>query len=262
MRIERGFAIVLALLLMLAAAMPAAAQQGQRVQLYGTIVAVDARQQAFLLREHRERNADRLWVIHVRGDMRVRVIQKERIDDDVRGYAPGPALGMLRLGSTVSVWGHFIGANRIMATEIRLMGQPQPVAQQPFFYVAPPPVMPPIPYYGQPPPNYGYPGYPQPGFPQQTQILYPQNGAVINTPEFTVIGRSFPFAQIHVEVSTVFAFFTFGAGSADVTADGNGFFAATVRPSVRLPGATYRITVSSQVSGYPMQPTSITVTQQ
>ncbi|HEV8340490.1 MAG TPA: DUF5666 domain-containing protein [bacterium] len=254
MRIERGFAIVLAILLMLAAAVPAVAQP-DKVEVRGVIVAVDARSQSFLLREDRPR-FDRMWVVVVHSETRFRGdkahVNCEANDRTCRVGSPF-VQRLLQVGMYVEVEGRLFADGRILAREIEVRNQVQVRATPPPIAVFPPTVLPP------------YQQYPQPpffGFPQQTQILYPQNGAVITTPEFTVIGRSFPYAQVHVDVSTVFAFFTFGAGSADVTADGNGFFAATIRPAVRLPGATYRITASSQVSGYPMQPTTITVTQQ
>jgi len=257
MRIERGFAVALALVLMLAAAMPAAAkQQGQRIEVHGVIVATDARQQAFLLREDRPR-FDRLWVIHIQADTRFKIEGRRDDDDDDdndrggRNFVPR-AIAALQVGSRVEVRGRLIAANRILATEVRLQRMVQ-APQPPFFIINPPAAPPQFPIFG-PPPFFG--------FPQQPQVFYPQNGAVITSSEFTIIGRTFPFAQVHVDVATVWAFFTFGSGSADVMADGNGFFAATVRPALRLPGATYRITVTSQVSGVQMPPTTITVTQQ
>ncbi|MGH2453966.1 MAG: hypothetical protein ACRDF5_09420, partial [bacterium] len=248
-----------ALVLMLAAAMPAAAQpQGQRIEVHGVIVATDARQQAFLLREDRQR-ADRLWVIHVQADTRFKIEGRRDDDDDDkdlggRDFVPR-AIHALHVGSRVEVRGRIIAANRIVANEIRLVSQVRAPVQPPFFIINPPAAPPQFPIFGQPQPPFF-------GFPQQPQVFYPQNGAVITSSEFTIIGRTFPFAQVHVDVATVWAFFTFGSGSADVMADGNGFFAATVRPSLRLPGATYRITVTSQVSGVQMPPTTITVTQQ
>jgi len=252
MRIERGFAIVLAILLMLTAAMPAVAQPN-KVEVRGVIVAIDARSQSFLLREDRPR-FDRMWVVIVQSDTRFR-IEGRRLDerDDDRNDKTGrvwspPIHRVLQVGTFVEVEGRLTADGRILAREIEVRGQvrtiPPPVA------IFPPPVLPPF----QQPPFFG--------FPQQPQIFSPQNGAVINSSEFTVVGRTFPYARVHVDVATVWGFFTFGAGSADVTADGNGFFAATIRPGVRLPGATYRITVTAQVSGVQMPPTTINVTQQ
>ncbi len=260
MRIERGFAIVMAILLMLAAALPAAADNDNnrhKVDVRGVIVAVDARSQSFLLREdQRGARFDRTWVVTIQPNTKFRVEGRglnDRNDDwnDKTGRVYQGYHQFLRVGAFVEVEGRLVANGRILATEINFRGQVQ--QPSPPIAVFPPTTLPPYQQYPQPPIY---------GFPQQTQILYPQNGAVITTPEFTVIGRSFPYAQVRVEVSTVFTFFTFGAGSTDVTADANGFFAATIRPSVRLPGATYRITVTSQVSGYPMQPVTITVTQQ
>lgn len=254
MRIERGFAIVLAVAAMLAAAMPAAAHHDRdvrKIEVRGIIVAMDARTQAFLLREDRPRGTDHLWVVQMQSDTRLKIEGRDKDDDDNdlggRNFVPR-VLPRLEVGQFVEVEGRVIADGRILAREIKLLGHTRAVPPQ--VIVVPPPVLPPFPQ----PPFFG--------FPQQPQIFFPQNGAVINTAEFTVIGRTFPFAQVHIDVMTVWAFFQFGAASADVTADGNGFFATTVRPSIRLPGATYRITVTSRVSGVALPPTTINVSQQ
>ena len=58
---------------------------------------------------------------------------------------------------------------------------------------------------------------------------------------------------------TSWAFFHFVVGSADFTADGNGIFVATVRPSFRVSGSVYRITVRATASGVTSPQTTVSV---
>ncbi|MGH8245380.1 MAG: hypothetical protein ACREUU_02995, partial [Gammaproteobacteria bacterium] len=113
----------------------------------------------------------------------------------------------------------------------------------------------------QPPFPFPFPQPPGTPFPFAPEILLPRDGAEIATLEFLIIGRTFPGAQVHIEVLAQFGFVRISVASADVTADNTGLFTHTARPSLRLAGATYTITVTARFQGVVSPPTSIVVRQ-
>lgn len=240
----RGLILGLAALLMLGvAALPASAQYGwdrREVEVSGVIVSLSQDGTSFLLREAWGR--DRFWV--------VRLTRRTDVDPPHRGrddYDPDSDLGRagtlwyrwLRVGQYVKVEGRLLGNGQILAEEITLLRGPgQPIVGPPFPF----------------PPGGGFGRVPP-------QIFVPQNGAVITTADITVIGRTAPGARVHVDLATTWGFFTFPAGSADVTADESGIFTAVIRPSARFGGATYRLTVRARIAGVDLPPTSIVIYQ-
>ncbi len=240
MQIVRGIAVTLAVVLLLVVAVPARAEHEDawgRIQVTGVIVAIDARERSFVLREDRRRE-DRFWVVQVLPQTRIEFGLHDVNDDDDDGekLAIARQLRPLRVGQIVEVNGRMIDGRRIVAREITVISRA--------------PRVPPLP---GPRPPFGFPPLPAP------QIFFPQDGTEVNTGEFVIIGRTSPRAQVHVDVLTSWAFFQFVVGSADVTADGSGIFVATVRPSYRLSGGIYRITVRATVSGVTSPPTTVSV---
>ena len=63
------------------------------------------------------------------------------------------------------------------------------------------------------------------------------------------------------QVTTRYIVFDLPAASADVTTDGRGAITYTVRPVVRLTGASYQITVKAKLYGLESPPASIIVYQ-
>lgn len=240
MRTARGMAIALVAVLVLSVAVPARAQHesaGGRIEVTGVIVAIDARDRSFVLREDRRRE-DRFWVVQVLPQTRIEFGRHEANDDDDDGekLAMARHLRPLRVGHIVEVEGRVIDGRRIAAREITVIGRAFRV----------PPFPGPRPPFGLPPL-------------QAPQVFFPQDGAEVETGEFIIVGRTAPRAQVHVDVLTSWAFFHFVVGSADVTADGNGIFVATVRPSFRVSGGVYRITVRATASGVTSPQTTVSV---
>lgn len=138
------------------------------------------------------------------------------------------SLRRLRIGHLVEVEGRLAGDGHILAREIVIRGRTRRLPAV---------------------------------FPRAPEILSPQDGTEITTREFTVIGRTFPRAQVHIEVTTSWLIFTLPGASADVVADDDGFFAYTIRPALRLPGAAHQITASASIHGVDLSSSSITVHQ-
>lgn len=236
----RGMAIALAAVLVLSVAVPARAQHNPawgRIDVTGVIVAIDARDRSFVLREDRERE-DRFWVVQVLPLTRIEFGEHESDDDERAGekLATSGGLRPLRVGHMVEVEGRGIDGRRIAARKITVIGRA--------FRVSP---------FPGPRPRLGLPPL------QAPQVFFPQDGAEVETGEFIIVGRTAPRAQVHVDVLTSWAFFHFLVGSADVTADGNGIFVASVRPSFRVSGGVYRITVKATASGFTSPQTTVSV---
>lgn len=267
MMTARTIAVVLATILLLGVAGPALAQNqpslGQ-VEVTGTVVTLRPGDQSFVLRE--DRRQDRFWVVEVqprtRFDFRGRTAAGD--DDNAAPGFGGPGNGMpgpgwnqpgdfrlLRVGQIVQVDGRLLAEGRIVAREVTILsfGQNVPPRNAPPLVIITPPRRPP---FARPPVRFT---------PYPPQIFYPLNGSEINTSEFTVVGRTVPGALVRIDVSTSWFLFTFPSGTAETWTDDGGMFTATVRPSTRLFGAAYRITVRATAYGVVLPPTSVTVYQ-
>ena len=64
-----------------------------------------------------------------------------------------------------------------------------------------------------------------------------------------------------LEVAGEYLTFQLPIASADIIADQNGFFAHTVRPQLRVPGAIYRINVTARDQGLVSPRTTLIVRQ-
>lgn len=223
-------------LLLLALPHPIWATQPKRVEVRGVIVSLRMGENSILVRQSRS-GEDRFWV--VKRDGRTRV--------EIGGRSA--QFQRLRLGDTVAVEGKLTGSRAILADEIAVVGHVPKVA--------PPVIL-------RPPTTQ----IPVPSFPDivkvittPPQILRPANGAQISASEFAIVGRTVPQGQVHIQVATRYIVFDLPAASADVTADGRGIFTYTVRPVVRLTGASYQITVKAKLFGLESPSASITVYQ-
>jgi hypothetical protein len=231
-------------------------QARKGIEVKGVIISLHSASQSFLLQEQR-RGQDRFWVVRLdrRTEIEVERRHRGRNDDDDdddededrdRDRRKLGGFGHLRVGDIVEVEGRRHGDYDILAAEIAVVGHiraPFPVViRRPVQPVPFPPAVSPIPY--------------------APQILFPANGADIATPEFTIIGRTYPGSRVRVEVAAEFIVFQLPVTTAEVTADQNGFFVYTVRPVMRFAGARYRITATSYFQGTTLlRSTSITVNQ-
>lgn len=236
MKSARGLALVLAALLVAAAAAPAHAQHdrdGRRIDVRGVIVAINNRERSFVLREER-RGEERFWLVEVLPGTRIEFGLERDDDDDGERIVAAGGRRPLRVGHIVAVEGRLRDERRIRARDITVIGL---VLRLPPF-----PVRPPI------------------GFPlRPPEIFFPQDGTEISTPEFVVVGRTVPGASVRIDVMSAWGFFQFQVAGADVTADEAGIFIATIRPTLRLSGGTYRITVRATASSITLPVTSLTV---
>lgn len=236
MTIKRLFAVGLGVLLVAILASPAGAHhEGDRqIRVSGVIVSLHPQAGSFLLQQRR-RAGDRFWVVQIN-----RRTEIEDDDDDENDRDHGGRFRTLDVGDVVRIRGRAIGSQQILAREIEIVGRiTGPISTGP------------VPF-------------PQPPFPPfafAPEILLPRNGAEISTSEFSVIGRTFPGAQVRIDVLAQFTFIRVSVAGADVTADNTGLFTQTVRPSPRLAGATYTITVTAIFQGVVSPPTSIVVRQ-
>jgi hypothetical protein len=257
MRVERGFAIGVAIVLLLTLAVPAGAhheRDRREIEVSGVIVALDARDGSFVLHELRRRGGDHIWVVQLHPRVRIEFARHDDDDDDDESgekhhdwdRQSRTGFRHLRIGHMIDVEGRLIADGHIQARKITILRLARKLP--PTVSIEPP---------------VGRRPFPRPGpvFSQAPQILLPQDGAEIATAEFTVIGRTLPRAQVHIEVTTLWLIFTLPGSSADVVADDSGFFASTIRPAFRLPGAAYRITVTASIQGVALSPSSITVHQ-
>ncbi|HXF81601.1 MAG TPA: DUF5666 domain-containing protein [bacterium] len=96
----------------------------------------------------------------------------------------------------------------------------------------------------------------------QTVILAPAQGTEITGSEFAVVGQTVPGAEVRIQVTGRFGVFNVPVASGTVTANERGVFTFTVRPSARVPGTTYTITVTSIFQGQSALPVTLTVRQQ
>lgn len=264
MRVERGFAIGVAIVLLLMLAVPAGAhyeRDRRRIEVSGVIVALDGRDGSFVLHELRRRGGGHVWVVQLHPRIRIEVARHDEDDDedddddeageeraDSRRDRHGRfSSRRLRIGHLVEVEGRLAGDGHILAREIVILGRTRR--------------LPPIVIIDRPEGRRNFPRRPGAVFPRAPEILSPQDGTEITTREFTVIGRTFPRAQVHIEVTTSWLVFTLQGASADVVADDDGFFAYTIRPALRLPGAAYQITASASIHGVDLSSSSITVHQ-
>ena len=229
-------ALGVATLLLLAVTVPTWATQPKRVEVRGVIVSLHMGENSILVRQSRP-GEDRFWVVKRHGRTRV----------EIGGRSA--RFQRLRLGDTVEVEGRLTASRAILADEIEVVGhEPK---------VAPPVIL-------RPPTSQ----IPVPSFPDivqvittPPQILRPANGAQISASEFAIVGRTVPQAQVHIRVATRYIVFDLPAAGADVTTDARGVFTHTVRPVVRLTGASYQITVKAKLYGLESPPASITVYQ-
>lgn len=228
-------------------------------EVEGVIVAVAHHQRAFLLQEIRP-GPDRFWAVRLHPRVEVRAgFDDDDDDDDAVVFIH---LGSwLRVGQWVEVEGQLLGNGQVLAREIRF-GRRK--GRGPIIIV-PPGVQPPVtvPPGIQPPPGVVPPGIQPPvrQFPTAPQILFPPDGTQIAAGEFTVVGRTLPGAVVRVEVTLEVFGLQFPLSASEVVADVSGFFTHPVRPSVRIAGALYRITVRARFNGILSPPASVVVRQ-
>lgn len=258
MTVKRLFVVAVSVLLFLILAIPAGAshESGKRIRVSGVIVSLHPQGNSFWLQQRR-RDGDRLWVVQINGRTKIERDDDDDDDDDDDEDRDHRRTRFWRLdvGDVVRVEGRAVGNQHILAREIEIVGHardPISAGRAPF-----------------PQPPFPDPRFPQPPFPQPSgapygyapEILSPHNGAEIATSEFTIIGRTFPGAQVHIDVLAQFALVRVAVASADVVADYSGIFTYTVRPPLRFGGATYVITATTRFQGVVSPPTSITVRQ-
>ncbi len=253
MTIKRLYAVWLGVLLVVTLASPAGAHHegGRQIRVSGVIVSLHPQAGSFLLQQRR-RAGDRFWVVQI--NRRTEIEDDDGDDDDDDDDRDHDRAGFrgLDVGTVVRVKGQAAGSQHILAREIEIVG-----------HISGPISTAPVPF-PQPPFPFPQPPFPQPPgtpFPFAPEILLPRNGAEIATSEFSIIGRTFPGAQVRIDVLAQFAFVRVSVAGADVTADNTGLFSHTVRPSPRLAGATYTITVTARFQGVVSPPTAIVVRQ-
>ena len=216
------------------------------IRVAGVIITLQSRGQGvFQLREQSLASGYRTWTVRLHPSTRVQGQVLDRARDVQVGQGDRAALRFLRVGDFVEVEGRVVGRAQIQARRIRIHAR----ADTPVPFPIPSP----------------YPPYPFPNpnpFPAQTVILAPAQGTEITTSEFSVVGQTMPGAQVRIEVTARFGVFNLPVTSGTVTANQSGFFTFTVRPSMRVPGTVYTITVRSTYQGYTTPPVSITVRQQ
>lgn len=240
------FTLALALFFMLTSAIAVEANGKKETEVKGLIVSMDWDGRAFLLRQRR-RDQDRFWVVRINASTKIEIDHDNDDDDDDRDDSRDKriAFGHLRVGDMVEVEGRLLRDGEIMAKEIEVVGHVD-LRVSPIFQIPSQPIQ-----------------FPRPigPFPTSPQIFAPPNGAEIATTEFTIVGRTFPEARVRIAIATLVGPFQVPGASAELIADRNGFFAHTVRPVLRIPGAIYRITVTSTVSGVVSPATVIVVRQ-
>jgi hypothetical protein len=240
---------------------PGITPRGQRIEIDGVIVAMNSYGQGLLQIQDRSRTrAYIVWAVRVTGRTRVEGYRGDRGDrrwDDDEGSGIQAAQRLLNVGDLVEVEGRVVGNSQILAEEIKVRGRTGylPGAGGPYPYPQYPYPQYPNPQYPYPQPTYPYPGY-------QTVILSPQAGTQVSGSEFTVVGRTLPGAQVQIHVMARWSVFQVQVANTTVTADQNGMFYLQVRPSMRVPGASYTITATSHYQGVNMTPVSVTVRQQ
>lgn len=232
--------------------------RGKSFEVEGVILAVAHHHRAFLLQEVRP-GQDRFWAVRLHPRVEVRAGFHDDDDDSAVVFIH---LGSwLRVGQWVEVEGQLLGNGQVLAREIRF-GRRK--GRGPIIIV-PPGVQPPVtvPPGIQPPPGVVPPGVQPPvrPFPAAPQILFPPDGTQIAAGEFTVVGRTLPGAVVRVDVTLEVFGLQFPMSSAEVVADASGFFTSPVRPSVRIAGALYRITVRARFNGILSPPASVVVRQ-
>lgn len=235
---------------------PGITPRGQRIEIDGVIIAMNGYGRGLLQIQDRSRaRASIVWTVRVTGRTRVEGYRGDRGDrgwDDGEGSGIQAAQRLLNVGDLVEVEGRVVGNSQILAEEIQVRGRTGyfPGAGGPY------------PYPQYPQPQYPYPQqptYPYPGW--QTVILSPQAGTQVSGSEFTVVGRTIPGAQVQIHVMARWSVFQVQVANSTVTADQNGMFVLQVRPSMRIPGASYTITATSHYQGVSMTPVSVTVRQ-
>jgi len=223
---------------------PGIARPGQRIEFEGVIVAMDRYRQGLLqVQDWRRSLPGAIWTVRLTGQTRIETRDRRRWDDDDDrwgddGRGIQAAGRLLRVGDLVTVEGRVAGS-QILAEEITVRGRGY----------APPRSGP----YPQPAP------YPTAGW--QTVILAPQAGSEVSGSEFTVVGRTLPGAQVQVHVQARWSVFQVQVANSTVTADQSGIFILAVRPTMRVPGATYTITATPHYQGVAMPPVTVTVRQ-
>lgn len=224
----------------------------RRISVAGVITNLDSRGQGTVqLREQTYYGAGvRTWTVRLHPQTRVEGLTQDR---GQVGRGNRAALRLLRVGDFIEVLGRMDG-RQIRAQLIRVRA---PAGAQ---YPGPNPN--PYPPYPNPYPPYPNP-YPSPNpYPAQTVIIAPTQGSEITGSEFSVVGQTMPGAQVRVQVTGRFGVFNVPVANGTVTANQNGYFTFTVRPSGRVPGTIYTITVTASAQGYNAPPVTVTVRQQ
>lgn len=207
---------------------------GRDIRLRGTIIDLQTHAQGVFRLQESSGVRGFLWTVQLHPQITVQGQLDDRGEERVEGRGHQVALRLLRVGDLVDVEGRVIGSQQIQAREIRFRGQTG---------AFPVPVPGPVP------------------FPGQTVIISPRQGEEIETEEFSVIGQTVPGAQVRIGVSARFGVFQVQVASGTVTADHNGYFVFVVRPSLRIPGSVYTITVTSTFQGQSAPAVSVTVRQ-
>jgi hypothetical protein len=218
---------------------PTIVPPGRRIEIDGIIIAMDPYRRGLLQVQDRFRGQARVWTVRVTPRTRIEGQRGgRRWDDDGTGI--GAAQRLLEVGDLIEVEGRLIASDQILAEEIKVRGQARIIPR-------PGPYPQPVPY---PIPPYG-----------PTVILAPRAGTEVSGSEFTVVGRTAPRAHVQVHVMMRWGIFQIQVTNNTVYADQYGFFALVVRPTTRIPGATYTITATSTFQGVSMTPVSVTVRQ-
>jgi hypothetical protein len=232
---------------------PGITPRGQRIEIDGVIIAMDSSGQGLLqIQDRLPSRGNVVWTVRVTGRTRVdgqRGDRRWNDDDDDDNDRSGirAARRLLHVGDVVEVEGRVVGNNQILAEEITVRGRTRylPGTGGPYPY-----------------PQYPYPQpAPYPPYAWQTVIFSPQPGTDVSGSEFTVVGRTMPGAQVQIHVMARWSVFQVQVANTTVAADQNGMFVLQIRPSMRVPGASYTITATSRYQGISMTPVSVTVRQ-
>jgi len=207
---------------------------GREIEIEGVIVDVDRRGRGVL--EVQTRSFSRwpmIWTVRLTARTRVELPRGRDFEiGDQRDI-----FCIFREGDYVEVEGRLLGDRwdrRILAEEITLRSRRR----------------------------FGGPGGPAPvDGTWRTVILHPEQGAVVDAREFTVIGHTAPGALVRVDVVARYGIFQQPVASGTVDAGRDGRFAFTVRTDRRFSGGVYTITVSSTFRGVTAAPVSVTVRQ-